>query len=96
MYNIDFTNMFCQHKNLSFDRRYEGKKGVGLEERVARVERKSERGGREEEGSGRPDTRFPMSTGSFYPSLRLILPTTIKNIAAVNNFGTWKKTHLCP
>lgn len=38
---------------MSFGRRYEGKKGVGLEERIARVERKSEGGGEKREVAGR-------------------------------------------
>lgn len=58
-----------------------GEKDEELEEGATRTEARTEveRGGGMEEGNGRPDTRFPMSTGSFYSSLRLILLTTIKN-----------------
>lgn len=67
-----------------------------LEERVSRVERKSN--GEEERGRGKWPAGYEVSnvdTGSFYSSLRLILPTMIKNIAAVNSSGT-RGRHLCP
>lgn len=68
---------------------------MGLEERVARVERKSERGGRERK---REVAGYEVSNvdGIVLPELAIILPTTIKNIAAVNNFGTWKTHRTSP